>query len=298
MPSPTIGQFLPLSHSSLADRHRQSSLASFLWAQWLKAPKYLRRRLYQLLFTFSRPSSNAPDLFKLPFGLYAKTGGQGVIQEALTLQFIADYTSIPVPNVLDLFEDSAGPVLIMSRVPGTPLSRTQPLDTLSPNQITTIADTLRDWLNQLQYLRSPYGRSVCGYLGGSFMSYRINTKDFVGPFRTQDRFHEESCCALTDQHDVHVRALAAIIRQKRYDISLVHGNVSPENVLVDSEFRPVGLVGWECAAWMPSYWELTVGAWSRRGLCGVWSHILIRCLPQYTDELKVEHELWRTYTPF
>jgi len=28
----------------------------------------------------------------------------------------------------------------------------------------------------------------------------------------------------------------------------------------------------------------------------VWSHILIRCLPQYTDELIVDKELCKTYS--
>jgi hypothetical protein len=107
-----------------------------------------RRRLYYFLLTFTRCSTNAPNPFKHPFGLYAKTGlhAYGVIQGALTLQVIADYNSIPVPDVLDLFNGPAhegGPMLIMSRSRGTPLSRTrQSLDSLSPNQLTTIADTL------------------------------------------------------------------------------------------------------------------------------------------------------------
>lgn len=257
-------------------------------------------RVYSLLLTFGRPSSNAPDLRRLPFGLYAKLGSAGILQEAETLQFVAEYTSIPVPVVLDAFEDPvAGPFLLTSRVPGTPLSRMPcTIDTLTPEHITVIADTLRDWLNQLQYLRSPYGRALCGYLGGVFMSYRIHTKDVIGPYRSQEPFHEQEACLLTEVHDEHVRALAAIIRQKTYDVCMVHGNVAPENVLVDRHYRPVGMVGWECAAWMPSYWELTAGAWTARGLGGVWSHILVRCLPQYTDELKVEQELWKTYTPY
>jgi len=257
-------------------------------------------RIYRLLLAFSRPSSNAPDLRRLPFGLYAKLGVPGILQEAATLQFVAEYTTIPVPTVLDAFEDpEAGPFLLTSRVSGTPLSRMPcPIDTLAPEHITTIADTLRDWLNQLQYLHSPYGRTICGYLGGAFTSFRIHTKDLVGPYRSQEQFHEQEACALTEAHDVHMSALAAIIRQKTYDVCMVHGNVAPENVLVNKEYLPVGMVGWECAAWMPSYWELTAGAWTTRGLGGVWSHILVRCLPQYTDELKVEQELWKTYTPY
>ncbi|KAF7770212.1 hypothetical protein Agabi119p4_6186 [Agaricus bisporus var. burnettii] len=275
---------------------RRPSLRSLLWAQWLRLPPSFRRRLYSLLLTFARPSSNGPDLVKLPLGLYAKTGPNpyAVVQEALTLQFIAEYTSIPVPHVLDLFNDG---LLILSRVPGTPLSRS--IDSLSPPQLTLVADTLRDWLGQLQYLHSPFARLVCGYLGDAFMSYRIDTTHFVGPYRTQDVFHEEACCAMTDQHDPKVRSLAAIIRQKSYDISFAHGNLAPENVLVDRNCKPIGLVGWECAAWMPSYWDLTAGAWTRRSSAAeIWAHVLVRCLPQYTDELRVERELWKTYTPY
>jgi hypothetical protein len=137
-------------------------------------------------------------------------------------------------------------------------------------------------------------------MGNAFWSYRIDTKDFVGPYRSQTPFHEEPCCAMTDAHDPNVRSLAAILRQKTYDISFIHGNVSPENVLVNKEGVPVGLVGWECAAFMLSYWELVAGAWAVRVTPreNIWTHILVRCLPLYTDELKVDRELWKTYTPY
>ncbi|KXN83520.1 hypothetical protein AN958_01344 [Leucoagaricus sp. SymC.cos] len=303
MISHTTGSSLPFNFRTLSHYSRRNTLRSFLWAQWLRFPSSFRCRVYRFLLAFGRTSSNSPDLQRLPFGLvYAKHGGSSVIQEALALQYVADYTSIPVPEVLDLTQDkSLGPIMIISCVSGTPLSKKYSrLDELIPDESTRIADVLRDWLNQLQYLRSPYGRLLCGYLGGAFSSYRISTQNFIGPYRSQNDFHDEPCCLLTPAHDAKVRSLAAIIRQKRYDISFVHGNVSPENVLVNRDGVPIGLVGWECAAWMPSYWELTSGSWSVKGRSGecVWSHILVRCLPQYTDELKVDRELWRTYNPY
>jgi hypothetical protein len=54
-------------------------------------------------------------------------------------------------------------MLVMSCVLGIPLSHTwQSLGSLSPNQLTTIADTLRERLNELQYIHSPL--VVLGYL--------------------------------------------------------------------------------------------------------------------------------------
>lgn len=294
MNSVTTGRWLVLAANSGSDSRnwsRRNTLSSLLWSMWLRLPYRLRCRLYRLLFFFARPSSNA---LKLPFGLYAKVGGSAVLQEALSLQFVANHTTIPVPQVLDLISaDSV--IMLVSHMRGSPVSN---LDALTEEHKTLLADTLRDWLHQLQYLRSSHGRILCGYLGGSFTSYRIHRTCFVGPFRSQDRFHEQPCCAMTLTHDPRVSSLAAIIRQKRYDISFVHGNVSPGNVLVNKKGVPIGLIGWECAAWMPSYWELTAGSWSVRGKMGeaVWCHILIRCLPQYTDELIVDKELCKTYS--
>jgi hypothetical protein len=142
----------------------------------LQAPSVLQEASRPSV-THLRPSLHQrPDPFSLPFGLYAKTGAHayGVVPEALTLQSITDYTSIPFPDVLDFFNDPAhesGPMLVMSCVHGIPLSHTrQSLDLLSPNQLTTIADTLRERLNELQYIHSPFGHSVCGYLGNASMS--------------------------------------------------------------------------------------------------------------------------------
>lgn len=193
--------------------------------------------------------------------------------------------------------------MIMTRINGTPLSRyTTSLDSLSFDQQTKIADSLREWLNQLQYLYSPYSRLICGYLGGQFTSYRINTHSPIGPYRSQNTFHDEPCCALIpSKHDELVYSLGMIIRQKRYDICFVHGNISPENILVDRKTgKPCGLVGWECAAYMPSYWDLTSGCWAvrERGGEDVWVRVLRRCLPQYVAELRVDKEIWRTYTPY
>ena len=102
-------------------------------------------RVYSLLLLpFGRPSSNSPDLRRLPFGLYAKLGSIGIPQEAETLQFVAEYTLIPVPTVLDTFvEPVVGPFLLTSRVHGTPLSRMPcPVDALAPDHVSVITDTL------------------------------------------------------------------------------------------------------------------------------------------------------------
>ena len=39
-----------------------------------------------------------------------------------------------------------------------------------------------------------------------------------------------------------------------YKICLTHGDLTPHNILVDENVRPVALIDWETAGWMPEYW--------------------------------------------
>ncbi|KAF8066471.1 hypothetical protein FPV67DRAFT_1417590 [Lyophyllum atratum] len=157
---------------------------------------------------------------------------------------------------------------------------------------------MRDWLTQLRSLTPPADDgSICGFLGGSLDSYRISFNGSAGPFESQEVFHAQPFCTLPPSSDPAIRALASSIRQKNYRICLTHGDLSPNNILVNEHFKPTGLVDWQCAAWMPEYWELTTALW-RRQRYGGWVNAFTRALPQYTEELEVEMELWKTICPF
>src|SRR5260221_4974040 len=170
---------------------------------------------------------------------------------------------------------------------------------LSEEQRFIFSLTMRGWFMQLRELAPPVGNAVCGFAGTSFFSYRLDVDEPVGPFESQDTFHTHYNCTLPPNCDPMIRDLAARIRAQGYRLCLTHGDISPTNILVDDNYVPVGLIDWQCAAWMPEYWELTATLCRRqRYPGGQWYKVFKQALPPYEEELAVETELWKTICPW
>lgn len=271
---------------------RRPTISSFMWALWLRMPQKLRMFIYRCAIRVGTPTSSY-QVMRLPFGLYVKVGNKSNIMEGLATHYVSMNTFIPVPNILDIAKDHVGALFLMTRVPGTPVSEMEDgLDAASPEQLSVFANTMRDWLAQLQSLTPPNDGSICGLLGGEFTSYRIDCSSRVGPFESQDIFHGKMFCTLQPGADPAIVALAQSGRQKRYRMCFTHGDLSPDNILVDDHFRPVGLVDWQCAA---------PNTGISRRLCGIASASCHGSMPLsrcFRDELAIEMELWKTICPF
>lgn len=166
----------------------------------------------------------------------------------------------------------------------------------SSEQLAVFANTMCNWLTQLQSLLPPNNTSICDFLGGDFLSYRIAFHVRVGPFESQDIFHGKTFCTLRPSADPAIVTLAESVRQKRYRVYFTHGDLSPDNILVDDHFRPVGLVDWQGVAWMPEYWDFTTALWRCQRYLA-WFNAFKSVFPQYEDELAIEMELWKTICP-
>lgn len=267
-------------------------------------PRFFRKLAYQWAARFSQQTSSF-RVSRLPFGFYIKNGDRQLLAEALATQYVFNNTSIPVPEVLDYIEGDGnfGTMFVMTQVPGRPIPQmgVGDLNLISQEQLATFSDTIRDWLSQLRRLPPPSGNAICGFLGGEFHSYRIKCDNAVGPFESQDAFHAQYFCELRmkvdDPNYERITALSRAMRQKRYRLCLTHGDLSPNNILVDENYKPSGLVDWQCAAWMPEYWELTSAIWTRQRYAA-WRNAFTRALPLYSDELAVEIELFKTICPW
>jgi len=236
---------------------RRPTVSGFIWALWLRMPQKFRMFIYRCGMRIGTPTSSY-KVMRLPFGLYAKAGDESNILEGLATHYVSVNTSIPVPTVLDITKDHIGTLFLMTQVPGTPASDIKDgINGASPEQLSVFGNTMRDWLTQLQSLPPPNDGSICGLFGGDFLSYRIAYPSRVGPFESQDIFHGKMFCTLRPGADLAIVALAESAHRKRYRMCFTHGDLSPNNILVDDHFRPVGLVDWQCAAWMPEYWDFT-----------------------------------------
>ena len=274
-----------------------------MWSLWLRMPENTRKLIYRIAALFSHKTTSF-RVCRLPFGLYIKSGDHHLIAEALATQYVSLNTSIPVPTILDVIENDSkfGTMFLMTEVPGRTLPDTGvDLNMISEEKLAIFSNTIRDWISQLRSLAPPPGDSICGFLGGKFYSYRIKCDHAVGPFESQHIFHAQYFCELRMKEDEpdyqRITALSYAMRRKCYRLCLTHGDLTPNNILVDENYKPTGLVDWQCAAWMPEYWELTSAMW-RRQRYPAWNTAFTQAFPQYADEVAVEAELWKTICPW
>ncbi|KAG6841786.1 hypothetical protein C0991_006670 [Blastosporella zonata] len=256
--------------------------------------------MYQALWRFADKGggdTSSPYVMHLiPFNLYAKKGN---IQEALATQYVAENTTIPVPTMLDAIElgPEKGGFLLMTGVKGREYGPTGiTLDEMSEGQRTVFTETLRGWFEQLRCLPPPDDHTISGFTGMGLMSYRINHFYLSGPFQSQDQFHAQRFCQPFEPYDDALRAALEIRAKKQYRICFTHGDIRPHNILVDENLRPCALIDWECAAWMPEYWEYTQTVYLRERYIG-WKKVFTDIFPDYNAELTVERAVWEHYTP-
>ncbi|KAI0787361.1 hypothetical protein C8Q74DRAFT_1251226 [Fomes fomentarius] len=249
------------------------AITSLMWAVWLYMPPSLRLKAYKKLERYSGCDRTACAV-ELPFGLYAKRGGRVTVSEALATHHVSTHTTIPVPAVLDVLRDEAGGAyFVMTRLLGREVAEMpRTLSDYSDQEMDVFVATVGGWLEQLRGLGpSPYGDSVCGFTGGPLHSYRIKHDQMVGPFASQDEFHAQWYNTLPEEADAEIRTLSARLRQQRYRLCLTHGDISPNNILVDNNYKP-----------------------RYRG----WVKAFTQALPQYQDELVVEMEQWKYIFPW
>lgn len=243
-----------------------------------------------------------------PFGLYAKRCL--VIlpdQEANSTQFVQRNTTIPVPTILDcmFFEvnifgprfDAPEMFMLMTAMPGKPLGEAINMWKMTPENLQKFQDILGGWLHQLRSLTPPasQGNAVCGLGGAWFKNNRINISRKVGPFESVQAFHEGLFdFVFTDE------ALPPIVKSvhaKPHRVCFSHGDLHSGNILVDDDGIPLALIDWDCAAWLPEYFEYSRAIYVRHKYTP-WVDAFRKIYPGFDEELEAEMALWQVHSPW
>ncbi|KAG5641315.1 hypothetical protein DXG03_005536 [Asterophora parasitica] len=235
----------------------------------------------------------------VPFNVYAKRGFGISVQEALATQYVAENTTIPVPHMLDVIElpSRDGHFLLMTGVKGREYGPTKViLDSMPERQRAIFTETLHGWFDQLRRLSPPDDHVVSGFMVTAVTSPRIAHSGTVGPFSSVDEFHTQAFCQPWEPYDDALRAALEKRAKTPYRVCFTHGDINPFNILVDDDLRPCALIDWECAGWMPEYWEYTRTLYIRERYLG-WKRVFTEIFPNYEAELVVERAIWANYTP-
>lgn len=235
----------------------------------------------------------------VPFNLYAKEGTFVSVTEALATQYVRENTTIPVPRMLDVISLplDKGNLLLMTGVSGRQYGPTKiSLNTMPEHQRVVFTETLRGWFDQLRSLQPPDDHTISGFMGVGVYSHRIESCETFGPYSSQDEFHAQYFCQPWEPYDDTLRAALAKRTNTKYRICFTHGDITPKNILVDDDLRPCALIDWECAGWMPEYWEYTRTLHIRESYVG-WKRVFTDIFPDYDAELTVERAVWKHHFP-
>ncbi|KDQ08646.1 hypothetical protein BOTBODRAFT_563237 [Botryobasidium botryosum FD-172 SS1] len=225
---------------------------------------------------------------RIGWGAIAKFGPSIRFTEALTMKFVAESTTIPIPRVLDMFTIRGRLFMVMEYIDAPSLDRVW--HTLSATEKRSVLLQLQGYLRQLRSLRPPHPGIVEAADGTGCLDKRQQGEPF-GPF-TVDEFHTFlGHDYLHQKKDLYPQFQADFERcaGRTYDTHFTHGDLAPRNILVRNG-SIVGIIDWECAGWFPSYWEYTRNWFSNFDCQEMWE-LFQEIADPYPDELRVEQDL-------
>ncbi|KNG83796.1 hypothetical protein ANOM_007393 [Aspergillus nomiae NRRL 13137] len=227
--------------------------------------------------------------------LVVKFGSHVTLNEAKNMMFVGQNTDLPVPKVFACY--SYGPIdrdikdygslfdtyIFMSYVEGQTLDKVW--DTYEDIPKSRITSQLKEYIHQLRQLRHE------NYIGsadfGPVTDPILETYSNKGPFDSEESFNN----AIIEAYQLkapkrHIKSfLVGMLSQKRYQIVFTHGDLRPQNIMVNHG-NISGIVDWEFSGWYPEYWEfsnaLYVWKWQND-----WTNYLIQLLEPYYSEYAV-----------
>lgn len=222
-----------------------------------------------------RLSETLSYLWDLTIGrrLYIKSYYRRPIStDIATIRFVSTHTTIPVPRVYFHFRWLSWRYIVMDRIPGVVLDdvwRDMPLD----GKIA-IAAQLKDCFDQLRAIPPPKSPSICSVTGGPILCSRLHVDmDWCGPYRDEEHMNTQ----LRRRRPVEDFDPVVQASQKlAHPLVFTHNDFAPRNLMVMETpmgWKLTGIIDWECAGWLPSYWEYCKAInWNAlNASCGLWN---------------------------
>ncbi|KAF2624795.1 hypothetical protein BU25DRAFT_450529 [Macroventuria anomochaeta] len=201
-----------------------------------------------------------------------KRGPNVRVTEAEALRFVASSTRVPVPEVFGAYEKDGYGHIFMSRVNGTPLH--------------DVLHILNEALNPVATYSFTTNMPERGY----------------GPFKSRAEYYNGLIDALRnsrpggefDDNDVHL--IERIQRLGNGRAVFCHGDLTPDNILVDDRLNVVGIVDMGVSGF--SIHEREYFEAKSRARNPVWSSMIEHIIPKIPDDvysllLELERELVR-----
>ncbi|KAG6898790.1 hypothetical protein C0993_004177 [Termitomyces sp. T159_Od127] len=251
------------------------------------------------LFKLELPFEKTLNIYSMPFDTVLKFGERTREEEALSMK-LAHSLGLPVPRVLfyaDCPYSELGAIW-MTRVPGQLLSQAWP--NLLDSERSTIMDELHQCLLRLRECKNPRSPEISSITGtyiktfracdgiippcadkSDFLRYLLRGRDHT----TRDRTDESR--AKFDQDTKKFERLANM----SHSIVFAHGDLMRHNILV-KDGHLSGIIDWECAGWLPEYWDYTTMTYRGYLAPSSWNFYVYNHPGfKYNEELICDHAL-------
>jgi aminoglycoside phosphotransferase (APT) family kinase protein len=188
--------------------------------------------------------------------------------EALTMEYVRTHTNIPVPRVRSVFYVKGQLYIAMDYIRKAVTLSSQ-WSTMLPATKQAIMLELKGYLTTLRSLPPPHPGRIESINGEGCLEPTITPFGSIGPYENVTQLFEDIGINLlleqtaqeefsqTSGADVpSIRRCAARAASNTYRTVLTHGDLTPQNILIDRETdKIVSIIDWELAGWYPDYWE-------------------------------------------
>ncbi|KAG5727189.1 hypothetical protein E4T56_gene3645 [Termitomyces sp. T112] len=215
-------------------------------------------------FKIELPFQETQSVYGMPFNTVLKCGERVREDEALSMK-LARSLGLPVPRVLFYSddEDAGGGIIWMTRVPGDLLS--QVWRDLSDVERSSIMGELHQCFVRLRECKNPRSPKISSITGTWIRSFRADSgvipvcldkselfRYLVRPRNHAIREQSEEKRVKFDDQTRKIEHLADM----SHSIVFAHGDLMLHNIIV-KDGHLSGIIDWECAGWLPEYWNYT-----------------------------------------
>ena len=196
-------------------------------------------------------------IFKISETAVVKCGvGTDRISEANTMRYIRENTTIPIPEVYDVYvnpSDKKIGMLHMSLIEGDILADVwETMDSASKESVIT---DLRGYVSQLRQLKGTYIGKVDGTGCEDPMFDNFDMISY-GPYKNEAEFNN----AIVDwimgrPWKVHCEMISDMVHcLKNHEIVMTHADLVSRNIIV-KDAKIAAILDWEQSGFFPEYWE-------------------------------------------
>lgn len=209
--------------------------------------------------------------------------------EVANVQFVQKETSIPVPTVIESWEEGDHTLILMKRIPGEPLSKAWPK--LSTVEKENIARQTAEYLLQLRKLQSNKIQALGDRpIYSNFLFHDSESERPHGPLASDDELWADMEQGLNETVPPDARMRLRKCMPPAAPYTFTHGDLTNVNIMVENG-RLTGIIDWEMSGYFPVWWEYVCTSVPDSEEDREWKTLLRKYMPDHS----AAREFWLDY---